>query len=202
MLVRWREKRTPHAQTFDLYVVAGKYPSSQLSVDPKRVRLNAADQLRVEKERTLIAAIFDKPLSDTPLWVKDFKKPLGSIITSPYGVRRVFNGSLKSYHSGVDFRAATGTSIRAANAGIVRFAGNLFYAGNIVVLGHGAGIFTAYAHLSRIDVQVNQKVERGQILGRSGATGRVSGPHLHWSFRVAGARPDPMQIYPLLNQIK
>jgi murein DD-endopeptidase MepM/ murein hydrolase activator NlpD len=119
---------------------------------------------------------------------------MDSKITSSFGNKRLFNGKLKSYHNGIDFRAPIGTPVFASNSGVVRLAENLFYSGKVVILDHGNFIFTIYAHLSKIDVKAGQQVGKGQQLGLTGATGRVSGPHLHWGVKVNGAAVNPIQF--------
>jgi murein DD-endopeptidase MepM/ murein hydrolase activator NlpD len=106
----------------------------------------------------------------------------------------MFNGKLASIHKGMDFRAASGTQVRAGNSGVVVLARPLYYEGNCVVIDHGQGLFTISMHLSRIDVQEGQRVATGERLGLSGATGRVTGPHLHWAVRWQGAYLDPAKV--------
>ena len=133
------------------------------------------------------------------MWKKDFILPLKSKITSPFGTKRIYNGSLKSYHSGTDFKAIKNTKILAANAGKVVISQNRFYAGNSIVLDHGHGIYTGYYHLSTLDKKVGELVKRGEVLGLSGSTGRVTGPHLHFSAKVHGITVDPLQLLEVLN---
>jgi len=118
-----------------------------------------------------------------------------------FGNKRVFNGQLKSFHNGVDFRARSAAPVFAANSGVVKLAENLFYSGNAVVIDHGTGIFTIYAHLSRIEVTPGQHIEKGQRLGLTGATGRVSGPHLHWGVKVNGVAVNPMQLIEVMSSL-
>jgi murein DD-endopeptidase MepM/ murein hydrolase activator NlpD len=118
---------------------------------------------------------------------------------SNFGHRRVFNGEPRAPHTGADLRATTGTPIRSTNRGRVVLAKDLFFTGNTVIVDHGLGIYTLYAHLSRIDVKTDAIVERGQVVGLAGATGRVTGPHLHWGARVQNARVDPFTLVILEN---
>jgi murein DD-endopeptidase MepM/ murein hydrolase activator NlpD len=111
-----------------------------------------------------------------------------------FGHRRVFNGQPRAPHSGADLRATTGTPIYAANRGRIVLAKELFFSGNAVYVDHGHGLYTTYLHLSKIDVAVGQMVERGQQLGLAGATGRVTGAHLHWGVRLVDARVDPFSL--------
>jgi murein DD-endopeptidase MepM/ murein hydrolase activator NlpD len=126
---------------------------------------------------------------------------MSSEITSPFGNRRLFNKQLKSYHNGVDFRAPVGTPVFAANSGVVKIAENLFYSGNVVIVDHGNLIFTIYAHLSKIEVTADQQIEKGQQLGLTGATGRVSGPHLHWGVKVNGTAVNPIQFMRAMDSL-
>jgi murein DD-endopeptidase MepM/ murein hydrolase activator NlpD len=111
-----------------------------------------------------------------------------------FGHRRVFNGQPRSPHSGADLRAAKGTPVYAANRGRVVLAKNLFYSGNTVFIDHGLGLYTTYLHFSEIKVEPGEIVERGQLIGLAGATGRVTGPHLHWGVRIVDARVDPFSL--------
>jgi len=111
-----------------------------------------------------------------------------------FGARRIFNGEPRAPHAGSDLHAAPGTPVHATNRGRVVLAKNLFFTGNTVILDHGLGIDSLYAHLSRIDVKQGEIVRNGQVVGLSGATGRVTAPHLHWGMRVQNARVDPFSL--------
>ena len=109
----------------------------------------------------------------------------------------MFNGKLASIHKGMDFHAATGTPVHAANGGVVVLARPLYYEGNCVVIDHGLGLYTISMHLSRIEVKEGQSVTAGELIGLSGATGRVTGPHLHWAVRWHDAYLDPAKLLAL-----
>jgi murein DD-endopeptidase MepM/ murein hydrolase activator NlpD len=111
-----------------------------------------------------------------------------------FGRRRILNGEPRSPHGGVDFPAAAGTAVFASQSGKIVLAEGLYYSGNTVVIDHGYGIYTMYAHLSKIEVQAGQMVKAGEELGKVGATGRVTGPHLHWGLTINHARVNAMQI--------
>jgi murein DD-endopeptidase MepM/ murein hydrolase activator NlpD len=128
------------------------------------------------------------------LWSKPFAVPIPGGSGTNFGHRRIFNGQARAPHAGADLKASTGTPILSTNRGRVVLARDLFYTGNTVVLDHGLGIYTIYAHLSKINVKPGTMVENGALLGLAGATGRVTGPHLHWSARVQGARVDPFSL--------
>jgi len=126
--------------------------------------------------------------------------PMNSKITSEFGNARVFNGSLKSYHSGTDFRAKVGTPIKSVNDGKVVLVKDRFYSGGSVIVDHGEGVYTCYYHMSKFDVKKGDMVKKGQQLGLSGVSGRVTGPHLHFSARVSGVQVDPLQFINLVNK--
>ena len=127
-------------------------------------------------------------------WHLPFARPVPGIITSPYGVGRIFNGKRRNPHRGLDFQAAQGDPIRAACDGRVTLVGDHYFAGTSVYIDHGQGVTTLYFHLSRADVQEGQTVRRGQAIGHIGSTGRVTGPHLHFSVSVLGQLVDPLPL--------
>jgi murein DD-endopeptidase MepM/ murein hydrolase activator NlpD len=176
-----------------------KYPTTELKVAEKYVELSKPDLARALREDKEVKAIFAKITSEA-LWNKPFEVPIpGETSGTNFGHRRIFNGEPRAPHAGADLHAQTGTPIHAVNGGRVVLAKNLFFTGNTVILDHGLGIYSLYAHLSRIDVKVGRTVANGELLGLSGATGRVTGPHLHWGMTVQGARVDP---FTLLNMGK
>ena len=138
-------------------------------------------------------------VTETSYIDKKFILPLESNITSAFGTARIYNNSLKGYHSGTDFRAKMGTPIKAANDGKVVLVAKRFYSGGTVLLDHGEGIYTCYFHMSKFNVKKGDRVKRGEILGLSGKSGRVTGPHLHFSARVNAVQVDPLQLISLLN---
>lgn len=169
------------------------FTSEVLSVQPGKVKLSLADQKRVAKEQIRINKAYSES-SPVPYFDEAFIRPLDSYITSHYGVKRMYNGVKRGQHLGTDFRARTPTPIPVANNGKVVLADNLFFTGNTVIVDHGVGVYTLYGHLSRIDVEVGNYVPQGHIIGLSGATGRVSGPHLHWGVKVNGNYIDGMSL--------
>jgi murein DD-endopeptidase MepM/ murein hydrolase activator NlpD len=175
-------------------VVRGaRYRTETLNVAPKFVEPGPDELKRIEGEVALKEKVFGTSLAE-PEWSGDFRAPVAAQPTDSFGVRRTFNGKLASVHKGMDFRAAMGTPVHAANSGVVVLARPLYYEGNCVVIDHGLGFFTLSMHLSRIDVHEGDRVAQGQRLGLSGATGRVTGPHLHWAVRWQGAYLDPAKV--------
>jgi murein DD-endopeptidase MepM/ murein hydrolase activator NlpD len=177
-----------------------QYPTTELTVEERYVELSPEDQARAEREAAETSAIYDTFTTER-YWSDVFVVPVdGATDGRNFGHRRVFNGQPRAPHSGADLRARTGTPIHAANRGRVVLAKDLFYSGNAVFIDHGHGLFTTYLHLSAIDVKVGDIVERGQRLGLAGATGRVTGPHLHWGVRIVDARVDPFSLVRLGTQ--
>jgi murein DD-endopeptidase MepM/ murein hydrolase activator NlpD len=177
-----------------IVVRAEQYPTTQLTVAERYVELDPKDQARAEIEAAETSAIYDT-FTPERYWSEPFEVPVeGAADGRNFGHRRVFNGQPRAPHSGADLRAPTGTPIQAANRGRVVLAKDLFYSGNAVFIDHGFGLYTTYLHLSAIDVAVGELVERGQRIGLAGATGRVTGPHLHWGVRLLDARVDPFSL--------
>jgi murein DD-endopeptidase MepM/ murein hydrolase activator NlpD len=164
-----------------------------LTVEGRFTSPDAETLKRIDLEKVAKAAAYNET-SPHALWSGPFQPPMDSVITETFGVRRMFNGQLLSEHHGVDFRAAPGTPVLAANSGTVVLARELFYEGNCVILDHGQGLFTIYMHFSKFAVQEGEHVERGQQLGESGATGRVTGPHLHVSVLWRGVALDLLSL--------
>ena len=174
-------------------VLATKYPTTELKVDEKYVELSKADLARANRESKETEAIYAITTNEM-LFDQAFTIPIPGGTGTNFGHRRVFNGEPRAPHAGADLRATTGTPIRSTNRGRVALAKNLFFTGNTVIIDHGLGIYSLYAHLSRIDVKRGDIVQNGQVVGLAGATGRVTGPHLHWGMRVQGARVDPFTL--------
>ena len=200
LVLSWTNAAGNHRRTIPFRIVAGTYKTDELKVASSRVNPNKKNIERAQKEARKIKRIYADGSIDR-LWKGDFQLPMTSDITSPFGNKRVFNGQLKSFHNGIDFRARSATPVFAANSGVVKLAESLFYSGNAVVIDHGTGIFTIYAHLSRIDVAAGRHIEKGQRLGLTGATGRVSGPHLHWGVKVRGVAVNPLQLIEVMSSL-
>lgn len=174
-------------------IVDGNYRSEVLRVDGRHVNPRKKDLVRIKKEVAEVRAVYDR-ITPIKYWKGPFLFPVNSLVTSPFGTKRVYNGELQSFHQGLDLRAPTGTPIRSSAAGEVALAKNLFFTGNTVLVDHGYGVFTLYAHLSKLRVKKGQKVAPNQLLGLAGATGRASGPHLHWGAIIHRAKVNPLEL--------
>lgn len=182
--------------TARLAVAPGEYPVERLRVAPAFGRAPdsaLAARTRRESQRALEVAV---NAHRTPrLFVEPFVLPRDSRITSGFGNGREYNGTITSRHMGTDFAGATGAPIRAANRGVVRIADAFFYGGNVIYIDHGAGLTSAYLHLSEQLVAPGDTVQAGQVIGRVGATGRVTGPHLHLIVRYGSVTVDPLSLF-------
>jgi len=169
-----------------------------LEVDSSFTRpLDSATTARVARENARAREVGKHAHDSPPRWTASFMRPRTSLITSEFGSGRLFNGKMTSRHLGVDFRGAVGEPVRAANRGVVALVDSFFLAGNVVYIDHGGGLVTAYFHLSKTLVSVGDTVARGQIIGLVGATGRVTGPHLHWSARYGAITVNPLDLVAL-----
>ena len=183
-----------------LKVINGKYEKEEITVSSAKVNPRSKKvKTRISKEYNEAMKIYHTVTPKSYI-KRAFIVPLDSKITSAFGKARVYNGSLKGYHSGTDFRAAMGTPIIAANDGIVALVKKRFYSGGTVLLDHGEGIYTCYFHMSAFHVQKGDVVKRGEVLGLSGQSGRVTGPHLHFSARINAVQVDPLQLIDIMNK--
>ena len=173
----------------EITVHAKEFATERLNVSKKFTELDSKTLVRVGAERKQLDAIFSS-VTDEKFWTKSFVKPCAGKVGSPFGLRRFFNGKPKKPHSGIDIKASTGTEVYASNDGRVVLAADLYFTGNTVVIDHGFGLYTYYAHLSAMKVGEGQPVGRSELIGLVGATGRVTGPHLHWGAKIGGARVD------------
>ncbi len=175
-------------------VRTGKFPTEHLKVEKQYVQPDPEQQKRAEEDQKKMKAIYDT-VTPEALWKGKFVLPLKGVTTGGnFGRRRILNGEARSPHAGVDFPAAAGTPVYAAQSGKVALAENLYYAGNTVVIDHGYGVYTLYAHLSEIGVHAGDAVDASAEIGKVGATGRVTGPHLHWGLTIDHARVNALQI--------
>ncbi|MDH5738628.1 MAG: peptidoglycan DD-metalloendopeptidase family protein, partial [Gammaproteobacteria bacterium] len=167
------------------------YEAQHLTIkDDRKVNPYAEDMARIQQESELMKAVF-KHFDPVSLPDMQFDLPVKGRLSSPFGLKRFLNNQPRSPHSGLDIAAREGTPIKAPAAGRVAATGDYFFNGQTVLLDHGQGLISMYCHLSAIDVQSGERIERGQLLGKVGQTGRVTGPHLHWSVSLNNSRVDP-----------
>ena len=177
-------------------VASGDYPIERLRVAPAFGRPpDSATAARIARESRRAVDVATQAHRTPRLWDSSFIHPRESRITSGFGGGREFNGTITSRHMGTDFAGATGSPVQAVNRGVVRIVDAFFYGGNVVYVDHGAGLSSAYLHLSRQLVAAGDTVERGQTIGRVGATGRVTGPHLHLIVRYGSITVDPLSLF-------
>ncbi len=195
----YEEKEKEREKTYFLRVRDAQYTKENIKVSNSKVHLSAKDKKRASKEYTEAMKVYNT-VSPKSYISSEFIAPLQSKITSSFGKARVYNGTLKGYHSGTDYRAKVGERVKTANDGVVVLVKNRFYSGGSIVVDHGQGIYTCYFHLSRFHVKEGERVKKGQVIGLSGKSGRVTGPHLHFAARVNGVQVDPLQLMALMNE--
>jgi murein DD-endopeptidase MepM/ murein hydrolase activator NlpD len=184
--------------TWVLVVRPRQFPTRRLQVDEGFVNPPADAIARIREEAREIEKVFGESARER-LWRGPFVRPVPGPSNSNFGVKSIFNGQLRGSHSGVDFLSPEGTPVKAPNAGRVVLARSLYFSGDTVIIDHGLGFFSLLAHLAAIDVRENDELASGGVVGRVGATGRVTGPHLHWAVRAGAARIDPLSVLALLG---
>jgi murein DD-endopeptidase MepM/ murein hydrolase activator NlpD len=183
--------------TYTVSVGEGKYPSTAIKVAPQYVEPPKETMARIEQEQTLKKEIFSET-SPESYWKGAFVPPAPASTSGVFGSARLFNGVKRNQHTGLDFRASTGTPVHAANSGKVLLARNLYFEGNCVAIDHGQGLITLYMHFSAFKVTEGEMVKKGQLIGLSGGTGRATAPHLHFAVRWQGAYVNPAVLLKLL----
>ena len=175
-------------------IKAKSFRQESFNVPPGFDRMTPENLEEIRREQAAFAHVFATPAAER-FWDAPFLRPVPhEASASSFGSRRIINGKPRAPHSGTDLSSPAGTEVAATNHGRVALAGDFFFAGGSVVLDHGGGLFTMYFHLSELRFGEGTMVRRGDVLGLSGATGRVTGAHLHWGARLANARIDPLEL--------
>lgn|SRR5215469_2152994 len=183
-------------ETIDIAVTRRAYPSSAITVPQKFVEPPKEVQKQIAEEVAIKQSVFESSRSNR-FWRGAFVAPANTAYTSSFGVRRTYNGRTLSVHQGLDYRASLGTQVTAANSGRIAIARDMYFEGGFIVIDHGESIFTLYMHLSEFLVREGANVEKGDAIGRSGSSGRVTGPHLHFAVRWEGAYLEPATLLTL-----
>ena len=190
------EKSTTELQ---FKVVEKTYREQHLTVENERLVNPLTEDLeRIQSESALLRTAYGR-FSPMPKRLAPIILPVRGIVTSEFGFRRFFNGQPRNPHSGIDIAAEHGTPVKSPAPGVISVTGNFFFNGNTIVVDHGGGFISMLCHLSQINVRPQQKIERNSILGMVGATGRATGPHLHWSVSLQGTRVDPLIFIDVVN---
>ncbi len=184
----------------DINITPGNYRSETITVAPSKVTPNKKQRERTSREYHEAMKIYGT-FTPQRYWSRPFITPMDSHITSTFGTARMYNQTLKSYHSGTDFRAPIGTPLHATNDGVVVIAKDRYYAGKSVVIDHGEGLYSCYYHLSKIDVNTGDMIKQGEVIGLSGMSGRVTGPHLHYAIMLHGTQVDPLKFHHEVNRL-
>jgi len=189
--------RIPRTAGGRLVVDRRQFSVQRLTLPRAMVDLDPATERRAELEREALVTLH-RTITPERLWRGRFTRPVAA--TEPptgFGARRILNGLPRAPHTAVDYTAPAGTAVVAANSGRVAMVAEFFFLGRLVVLDHGLGLYTLYSHLESTAVAIGDRVDRGQTIGAVGATGRATGPHLHWGVQLGGARLDPLELLEL-----
>jgi murein DD-endopeptidase MepM/ murein hydrolase activator NlpD len=189
---------SPVEATYPLPVLDKEFPTRRLTVQEKFVNPPQEELERIRRESKRVREIF-AALNPEKIWHSSFQSPVPGAPTSGFGKRSILNGQPRSPHTGTDFDADEGTPVQSPNMGKVILVSPLYYSGNTVILDHGQGLYSYFAHLSRFAVAEGDLVSPGEVVGYVGATGRVTGPHLHWTVRLNGSRIDPLSLIAVLS---
>ena len=183
-------------ETVDITVIRRAYPSSTITVPQKFIEPPAEVQKQIDEEVAIKRSVFESSQTNR-LWGGPFVAPTKTSYTSSFGLRRTYNGRTLGVHQGLDYKAAVGTQVTAANSGRIVIARNMYFEGGFIVIDHGESFFTLYMHLSEFLVKEGASIEKGDPIGRSGSSGRVTGPHLHFAVRWQGAYLEPSTLLAL-----
>jgi murein DD-endopeptidase MepM/ murein hydrolase activator NlpD len=187
------------ARSYPIVIATRTFPARRITVAPRFVDPPSSELARIEAERAAVEAIFAAQGPER-LWTRSFVAPVPGASTSSFGRRTILNGTPRGQHTGTDFQAPTGTAVVAPNRGRIALARDHYFPGRTIIIDHGLGLYSYLAHLSSFGVAEGAMVERGQEIARSGATGRVTGPHLHWTMRIGSARVDPLSLVDVLRR--
>jgi murein DD-endopeptidase MepM/ murein hydrolase activator NlpD len=190
------ERADGGTERYEIAVAPKTYASQHLKVRPGQVELSPEDLARYERERTHLAGVI-RTFTEEPPSMLAMVQPTPGRRSSSFGLRRYFNGEARNPHNGMDIAAPVGTRVIAASAGRVIDIGDYFFSGRTIVLDHGAGLLSLYAHLSATDATLAQNVAAGASIAKVGATGRVTGPHLHFSVYLNAVAVDPALFLPV-----
>jgi murein DD-endopeptidase MepM/ murein hydrolase activator NlpD len=195
ILVQSQDGNTDHHPK-EILVLPKEFPTTKLWVDERFVTPPNEVLERIRRESELIRTIYSVY---TPQWLGEgvFILPSSGEPDANFGEKRIFNNKPRSSHSGVDISSPFGAEVIASNSGRILLANDLYFAGKSVIIDHGLGVFSFYCHFSKIIATRGTLVNKGEVIGEVGATGRVTGPHLHWSVRINGSRVDPFSLLSL-----
>jgi murein DD-endopeptidase MepM/ murein hydrolase activator NlpD len=178
---------------YTVEVLPVHFETQELTVPKNYVDLDDETAKRAEEEQEKILQSLKK-VTGQKYWDGRFIMPVEGKIAGSFGLRRIINGEPRSQHSGEDIKAPKGTEVLATNEGVVALVGDFFFSGKSIVMDHGLGLYTMYFHLDEVDVAEGERIHKGAVLGKVGATGRATGPHLHWGMRIDGARVNPLSV--------
>lgn len=201
--VTFFEKNNLIKRNYEIKVISGNYKQNEvIQVSKGKVTLSKKNKNRSQQEyNKVFKNVYSKVTPYDLTKYSSFISPIKSKITSAFGNARIYNGTTKSYHTGTDYRAKVGTDIYASNNGVVALVMDRFYLGKVVYIDHGRGAYSYYSHMSDFLVKKGQVVKKGEVIGKSGKTGRITGPHLHYAFRLYNITVDPLQYAKLYNKI-
>lgn len=178
---------------YTIEVLPVHFATQELTVPKDYVDLDDETAKRAEEEQEKILQSLKK-VTGQKYWDGRFIMPVEGKIAGSFGLRRIINGEPRSRHSGEDIKAPKGTEVLATNDGVVALVGDFFFSGKSIIMDHGLGLYTMYFHLDEVDVAEGERIHKGAVLGKVGATGRATGPHLHWGMRIDGARVNPLSV--------
>ena len=182
--------------SYNVLVIKEKRATQHLTLPKDKVDLDEDSLIRVKAEQAQVRILLEM-VSERRLWVSDFLRPVDGPVTGAFGRQRIINGQAKNPHNGEDIAAPLGADVVAMNDGVVCLTADHFFSGKGVFVDHGLGLYSMYFHLSEVSVKDGEIVKRGQVIGKVGASGRATGPHLHWGVNMNGARVDPLSLIKL-----